>query len=633
VLNRPRAQADHATPGPTGAQGRGRSGPRFATAVGVALPCPRAAWLGVGVLMAAAALATLPAAGAPAAWDFETGDLQGWQVVDGGFPCIICDRAVFHHTGEPYIKQGRYFLSTLETLQATPDDAPTGVVESPVFTLQDPYVSMLVGGGKGAGEYVALVLVDEDTEARQARGNNEQTMYRRLWDTREFVGQQVKLRVVDRETGGWGHVTLDDVRPPTPEELARITPDATAPAQTDVNQLRDGCAKKVTSLRLALEDLRQTYGPAYPGAGDYLGRLAELEQRLAALPDKGARKPLRALASDLETLGAEAFCHSPLLAGYPLLYVARNQYLRDHHNTETMFQTGAIHGPFLGGGALRLAWLGEGGRTQTLLDAPEGIVRDPEVYFDGSRILFSYRRNGDDDYHLWEMQADGSGLRQLTEGAGLSDIDPIYLANDDIVFASTRDPKVCACNVHVQANLFRMTADGRDIRQIGRNTLFEGHPCLLPDGRVLYSRWEYVDKQFGPAQGLWTVNPDGTYHATYYHNNAWWPGAILDGHPVPGTDWVMGTLGSCHAPPFGEAAIIDRRVASRAPRRWSRVGRRSPSPVTATTTSGACPIATRTPAPSTTSTTWSRAASSPQRPASWATAGGSTSLTSSAMRS
>ena len=89
------------------------------------------------------------------------------------------------------------------------------------------------------------------------------------------------------------------------------------------------------------------------------------------------------------------------------------------------------------------------------------------------------RRNAADDYHIYEMNADGSELRQLTFGPGISDIDPIYLPDGRILFTSTREPKYCMCNRHIMCNLFTMDADGANIQQIGHSTLFEGHPSLL----------------------------------------------------------------------------------------------------------------------------------------------------------
>ena len=91
------------------------------------------------------------------------------------------------------------------------------------------------------------------------------------------------------------------------------------------------------------------------------------------------------------------------------------------------------------------------------------------------------------------------------------------------------------CNRHIMANLFRMDADGANIHQIGKSTLFEGHAALMPDGRILYDRWEYVDRNFGDAQALWTVNPDGTSHAVYWGNNTASPGAVIDARIIPGT--------------------------------------------------------------------------------------------------
>jgi hypothetical protein len=507
-------------------------------------------------------------------FDFETGDLQGWTVVEGAFDLLVSDMPEFrNHPGTPYNKQGKYYLSSIETPDYRGNDRLTGVVHSPVFRLESPHLSFLVGGGQGRGVHVALCVAETDEEVRTARGRNDETMDRHIWDVGEFIGQSVYLALVDTETGGWGHVTFDDFRPPTAEELARIAADASPPPTSPLDQnSRAACEARLHSLRAAVEDLQATFGDRYPGAQGFLDHVARLTGRLAATP-RG--KALRDLAGDVTALQREALIASPLVSGHPLLYVCREQYVRDHHNTETMFQTGTMHsGGFRPGTALKVVDL-HSGELRTLLDAPEGGVRDPEVHFSGERILLSYRQTRADDYHVWEVGADGSGLRRITQGANVSDIDPLYLPGGRILFASTREPKVCACNVHIQANLFSTNADGSDLRQFGHNTLFEGHPSLLPDGRVLYSRWEYVDKHFGPAQGLWTMNPDGSQHEVYYGNNAWWPGAILDGRAVPGTSFVIATMGSCHAPPFGEIALIDRQIGfdGQAPLRltWPRV--------------------------------------------------------------
>ncbi|HOC70594.1 MAG TPA: hypothetical protein PKO23_17445, partial [Candidatus Hydrogenedentes bacterium] len=101
---------------------------------------------------------------------------------------------------------------------------------------------------------------------------------------------------------------------------------------------------------------------------------------------------------------------------------------------------------------------------------------------------------------------------------------------------------------------------GANIHQIGKSTLFEGHGALMPDGRILYYRWEYVDRNFGDAQGLWTTYPDGANHAVYWGNNIQSPGAVINAVPVPDTQQVLCIFSSCHDRPWGALALIDRRL-------------------------------------------------------------------------
>ncbi|MFH1718598.1 MAG: hypothetical protein ABIF19_14685, partial [Planctomycetota bacterium] len=311
------------------------------------------------------------------------------------------------------------------------------------------------------------------------------------------------------------------------------------------------------ALAAAIEDLTSTFGHQYPNGREYLNRLQDIERQLEGPGQAGAE----AIEAEFVKLQREALIANPLVSGRPILFVARAQYKSDHHNTATMFKTGEINtNSFKGGGAIKTIDFAAGGKTKTLIETREGLVRDPEVHFDGERIVFSMRKDITDDYHIYEISADGTGLRQLTSVPGVADFDPMYAPDDSIVFSSTREPKYCMCNRHIMGNLFRMDPDGANIHQIGKSTLHEGHASLMPDGRILYDRWEYVDRNFGDAQGLWTVNPDGTNHCVYWGNNTWSPGAVIDARAIPGTETALAVFGSCHDRPWGALAIIDRRL-------------------------------------------------------------------------
>lgn len=166
-----------------------------------------------------------PASGAPAEiyrhpepvgplrFDFESNGLQGWRIVEGGFEALLSKRADFHraHGKAKYNKQGKLFLSTLERKAGgRGDDSQTGVLESPVFKITGKRASFLVGGGKHANTYVALVRASNGKELLKARGRSAETMIRIDWDLSKYMNQSVYLRLVDRNKGGWGHVTFDD---------------------------------------------------------------------------------------------------------------------------------------------------------------------------------------------------------------------------------------------------------------------------------------------------------------------------------------------------------------------------------------------------------------------------------------
>ena len=197
------------------------------------------------------------------------------------------------------------------------------------------------------------------------------------------------------------------------------------------------------------------------------------------------------------------------------------------------------------------------GQIKTLLNDERGGVRDPQVHYSGQKILFSYRKGGEHEYHLYEINVDGTGLTKLTDGRD-DDFEPTYMPDGSIMFCSSRCHRYVPCWRTRVATLYRCEADGSGIRMISSNGEQENTPWMLPDGRVLYMRWEYVDRNQLAFHHLWTVNPDGTGVMVYYGNER--PGGvIIDAKPIPGTRKVVASFSPGHgvAEHMGKIVEID----------------------------------------------------------------------------
>ncbi len=184
------------------------------------------------------------------------------------------------------------------------------------------------------------------------------------------------------------------------------------------------------------------------------------------------------------------------------------------------------------------------GQLTILLDDPEGTVRDPQVHYDNKKIIFSYRKAGSENFHLYEINTDGRNLKQLTFGQ-YNDIEPTYLPDGTIVFCSNRCNRWVNCWLTQVAVLYRCDADGNNIRPISSNSEHENTPWPLPDGRVLYQRWEYVDRSQVHYHHLWTTNPDGTGQMVFYGNMH--PGIVMiDAKPIPNTEKILAVFSPGH---------------------------------------------------------------------------------------
>jgi hydrazine synthase alpha subunit-like protein/F5/8 type C domain-containing protein len=234
---------------------------------------------------------------------------------------------------------------------------------------------------------------------------------------------------------------------------------------------------------------------------------------------------------------------------------------------------------------------------------PPGNIIRPEISYDGKKVLFAHCKHypeltdklnkldkstipEDAFYHLYEMNLNGSGFRRLTRGK-YDDFDGRYLPNGEIVFLSTRRGQYIQCDktsgcasmdgelpdsyVRCGGDEYRpvavytlhvMDADGQDLRQISPFENFEWTPSIDHQGRILYARWDYVDRNAMPFMSLWATMPDGTSAQAIFGNYTRKPHAIFEPRAIPGSDKFIFTASAHHSNTAGSLVLLDLNKGS-----------------------------------------------------------------------
>jgi len=208
-----------------------------------------------------------------------------------------------------------------------------------------------------------------------------------------------------------------------------------------------------------------------------------------------------------------------------VIFVKRLTYSANHYYTEF------INSAWLPGGNLCVLDVRTGRVRELLPDFASGVFERYDLSFDARRVVFAWKKGPQDGYRLYEVNVDGTGLRQLTFPQpdeadlvrtyrvdpnyhhGTDDLSPCYLPDGGIVFVSTRCQYGILCDPpdnFTTTVLYRMDGDGKGLSKLSNSSVSETGPSILPDGRVLYTRWEYVDKGAVSVKGLWAMRPDGT---------------------------------------------------------------------------------------------------------------------------
>lgn len=167
--------------------------------------------------------------GKPLNLDLESGTLKDWKVEGKAFENqpFRGEIADSPGRGEKHARpQGNFWIGTYERF----GDAPQGTLTSVPFRASQPWASFLVGGGQHPQTRVELLERGQTKAFFAASGRDDETMRRVKVDLRPVAGKEIVIRIVDGESGGWGHINFDDFRlhaeaPDVPAEPSQLLPD------------------------------------------------------------------------------------------------------------------------------------------------------------------------------------------------------------------------------------------------------------------------------------------------------------------------------------------------------------------------------------------------------------------------
>ena len=338
-----------------------------------------------------------------------------------------------------------------------------------------------------------------------------------------------------------------------------------------VSRLAVAAIDNLAPLERAIEDLTTSCPDRFPGQ-QFRARWEEFADRFGKLKIEELDKPeavqqLETLTTEFEAFRREVLLSNPLLDFEKILFVKRQG---PGNGLPANWQSNSQIRQKTFDDSIELLSLDNlDGETETLFKPFEGLmVSDVDLHFDADRLMFSMM-DANSRWQVWEINADGTGLRQITpsDPGDVDNYDSCYLPNGRIIFTSTACMIGVPCvygNSHV-TNSYLCDADGQNIRQITFDQEHNWSPCVMNNGRVLYQRWEYADLPHSNSRILFSMNPDGTNQMAFYGTNSLWPNGVFYARPIPDSpSKVVGIVSGHHGVARqGEMVLFDAALGRR----------------------------------------------------------------------
>ncbi len=309
-----------------------------------------------------------------------------------------------------------------------------------------------------------------------------------------------------------------------------------------------------------------------PHPPDLKDEAAELQSLRSKTADVGRLDEAGRLAlyREVRSVTRSIALKNPLIAGKPIVFMKRRRFICQmlHEYLGYFYDYGDI----AGGGVYVLREPGRSLDVQDLIAdrLPKGNYTTLALSYDAKTVYFAFAERAPTKpdfyspqrrcFHVYAVNTDGTNLRQLTTG-GNDDFDPCPLPDGGIAFMSTRRGGFGRCHNPWEPlpsyTLHRMDASDENVRMLSFHETNEWHPSVLNDGRIVYTRWDYVDRSAANYHGLWTSNPDGTNPGILFGNYTQQINACYQPKAVPGSNKVAFIAGAHHADVGGSLVLVD----------------------------------------------------------------------------
>jgi uncharacterized protein (DUF608 family) len=181
--------------------------------------------------------------------DFEKENYNGWTATGDAFGKAPATGTT---PGQQKVSgfAGKHLVNTFR-----PNDKPQGTLTSKPFRIEKRYVGFLIGGGKHKDETCINLRVGGKI-VRTSVGKNREQLEPASWDVAEFKGRQAIIEIVDRNSGGWGHINVDQI------VFSDISPEAVLTLDSPIRAAADAVALPFTAAEKATAEFRTTMSGA-----------------------------------------------------------------------------------------------------------------------------------------------------------------------------------------------------------------------------------------------------------------------------------------------------------------------------------------------------------------------------------